>query len=177
MPMDNRVSYGTAVLLIRDDLHIALHKRKGAHQEGVFSFPGGWVDYGECAAMAAVREAKEEYGVDVDDVEFFSFNEEMHERWRDRGDGVQVSIKFQSMTLYFCAKDWRGEPRIMEPDKADAEVGIVWVPLLDEAKWPEKLFPGLRVMLRKLAFTLTDNDELAITTHRNGYELYAGSTS
>ena len=57
------MSYRAAVVLLQDD-KIALIER---HRAGLhyFTFPGGHVEPGETPPQAALREAKEELGLDV----------------------------------------------------------------------------------------------------------------
>ena len=57
------MSYRAAIILLQDD-RIALIER---HRAGLhyFTFPGGHVEPGETPERAAVREAKEELGLDV----------------------------------------------------------------------------------------------------------------
>lgn len=47
-----------------------LGKRKGPLGTGMYSLPGGKVDFGEDPVATAIREVKEETGLDIDDVSF-----------------------------------------------------------------------------------------------------------
>ena len=61
--LDPKVAVGT---IIRDDRdHIVLVKRAIQPGYGKWVFPGGYVDRGEEVKAAAVREAREEVGLDV----------------------------------------------------------------------------------------------------------------
>ena len=54
------------ILITNDNGEIALIKRKFEPFKGMYALPGGFVDYGETVENAAVREAKEETGLDVE---------------------------------------------------------------------------------------------------------------
>lgn len=96
MPKDPRVSVGVAVIVQRVDGYLLI-ERKGSHAAGCWSFPGGWLDYGEEPADAALRELKEEVGL-------------TNVRLRERQPIYVVNNIFpqeslQSVTLYFEAVD------------------------------------------------------------------------
>jgi ADP-ribose pyrophosphatase YjhB (NUDIX family) len=60
---DPKVAVGT--ILQNDDNHILLLRRAIEPGYGKWVFPGGFVDRGEPVVVAAVREAREEAGLDV----------------------------------------------------------------------------------------------------------------
>jgi 8-oxo-dGTP diphosphatase len=61
--MDPKVAVGT--IIKTDDRRIALVRRAIEPGYGLWVFPGGYVDKGEVVTDAAIREAKEEAGLDV----------------------------------------------------------------------------------------------------------------
>lgn len=65
-------SSAVAVILELPDGKIVLSRRKKEPAAGMFDFPGGFVDTGERAEDAAIREIKEELGVDIDTLEFLA---------------------------------------------------------------------------------------------------------
>lgn len=60
---------GVGVILIRDE-QVLLLKRENVHGSGSWSTPGGHLDFGESPEECAIREAKEETGLDITDVKF-----------------------------------------------------------------------------------------------------------
>lgn len=64
-----RASVGVGVLVVKDS-KILLLKRTGSHGEGTWSAPGGHIDFGESPEATAVRETKEEVGIEIADVQF-----------------------------------------------------------------------------------------------------------
>lgn len=59
----------TTDIIIRHDAGIVLIKRKNPPLG--WALPGGFIDYGETAESAAKREAKEETGLDIFDLQLF----------------------------------------------------------------------------------------------------------
>ena len=63
MSQDPKVAVGT--ILQNEEKHILLLRRAIEPGHGKWVFPGGYVDRGEQVMVAAVREAREEAGLDV----------------------------------------------------------------------------------------------------------------
>jgi 8-oxo-dGTP diphosphatase len=54
-----------AVVAVTDGDHLLLVKRGSSPELGKWSMPGGYIDYGEDPREAAIREVREESGLDV----------------------------------------------------------------------------------------------------------------
>jgi ADP-ribose pyrophosphatase YjhB (NUDIX family) len=102
------------LLLLQNDRILLLRRRNTGYEDGKFSVVAGHMEDGETAREAICREAREEAGIELapDDLEFAHV---VHRA--DRG---------QRVGFFFSAVRWRGEPRNMEPHKAD---DFRWFPL------------------------------------------------
>lgn len=103
-----------AALIFNGSGDLLVQRRKGSHGAGKWSTPGGWMDKGEWPADAAVREVKEETGLDVSVVDNIGWTNDFHP------EGVQ-DICF--WLVCHRLSDLQ-EPKILEPDKCD---GMDWV--------------------------------------------------
>ncbi len=126
---------GCAVMLIKDG-RVLLGQRHSDPEkadsllkgEGTWTMPGGGMNFHENPKDCARREAREETGIEVGDLELISVtNDKVHDA--------------HFVTLGFRSTDFQGEPKIMEPDEI-----IEW-------KWfnfdeiPDKLFFPTRKIL------------------------------
>ena len=94
--------------MILKDGTVLLHKRRGSHGEGEYSFPGGHLEYMESIEDCARRETKEECGIEIQNIRF----------------------QFLSNVMKYAPKhyihigviaDWAsGEPQLLEPEKAES---------------------------------------------------------
>lgn len=119
---------GAHILLIRDG-NIFLIRRTRGDWKGHYALPAGHVDEKEPVTAAAIREAKEEVGVDIEvaDLQF------VHVINRVREHSGKETIEF-----FFTAKKWSGEPTNCEPEKCD---DAQWFPL---TALPKNLLPYTR---------------------------------
>jgi 8-oxo-dGTP diphosphatase len=103
-PNRARVECGAA-LVLRDHGAMFMIRRTGAHGDGSWSFPGGWVWPGEEPARAAAREAWEEVGVNVSEerMTFLGYTADSHP------EGVH------GITLWFDTYAWGGKARNTNP--------------------------------------------------------------
>lgn len=144
------------IILIEND-KVALIER---HRAGLdyYVFPGGGVDEGETTEQAAVREAKEELGVDV------SLTRKV------------AVLHFELSTqVYFLAERIGGEfgagtgEEFTDSDPDNPEEGIyipIWMPI-DELPQHEKVFPESVAKLLLKARTAGWSDEAIIVQARS----------
>ncbi|WFU10679.1 NUDIX domain-containing protein [Rhizobium sp. CB3090] len=96
---------GTGLAILRDG-KLLLYKRLKAPEAGFWSIVGGKVDHMEPAADAAVREAEEESGLSIGKIDYLCTTEVINEADRQHW-----------ISLIYIARDFSGEPRLVEPDK------------------------------------------------------------
>jgi 8-oxo-dGTP diphosphatase len=118
-----------------EELLLGLRKNTG-YQDGCWGLPSGHVMRGEMPAKGAVRELKEEIGVEVSEGELVCFA--VGNRLGNNKDGDRVDF-------YFLAKEWRGEVQNVEDQKCER---WEWHALRD---MPENLMSFLPEALQRLA--------------------------
>jgi 8-oxo-dGTP diphosphatase len=102
---------------------ILLGKRIGKTGYGTWCLPGGHFEWGESLASAAKRELLEETGLKAKNLEFLHLINDP----RDSTHYVHIN---------FYAKNWKGVPKVMEPDKFEC---WSW---FDVKKIPKEIFIG-----------------------------------
>jgi 8-oxo-dGTP diphosphatase len=118
---------GIGVIIVRDG-KVLMHKRKGAHGEGHWSFPGGHLEFGESPEECAKRETMEEAGMEIEDMEVVALTND-------------ISSVTHYVTIYVKANKAFGLPKIMEPDKCERWDWFAWEEL------PEPLFLPVQNLL------------------------------
>lgn len=103
------------VALIAGERVFLLRRANTGYRDGEWALPAGHVEAGETPEQAARREALEETGVALHDLDC------VHASWRQYGeDGAKAYVDY----LFFC-RSWSGTPVNAEPAKAD---GCGWFP-------------------------------------------------
>jgi ADP-ribose pyrophosphatase YjhB (NUDIX family) len=94
----------TALIMLDDADRLLLHRRS---DNGRWSCPGGIVDLGETILSSAIREAREETGLSIDDAELFGIfaGNEFRAEYPN-GDRTAV------VQFVFIARSWHGRVRI-----------------------------------------------------------------
>ncbi len=123
------VGVGVGVIILNGKGEILIKKRKGSHAEK-YSIPGGRVDIGETFEEAAVREIKEEAGIEIQNPEVIAVTNNL-ETYRE--DGVHF------VSIILVARKYKGAVTNMEPEKCE-ELG--WY---DPRKLPQPHFDASRL--------------------------------
>jgi 8-oxo-dGTP diphosphatase len=122
-----RIGIGT---IITKDGQVLLLRRRNVHGAGSWSTPGGHLEFGESPEECAIREAKEETGVDVADV-----------RFRAMTNDFFVKENKHYITLWFEARYDAGTPCINAAYEMSEVAWFAWDAL------PEPLFLPLQNLL------------------------------
>ncbi|HZI04517.1 MAG TPA: NUDIX domain-containing protein [Archangium sp.] len=120
-------SVGLGVIIQRGE-RILLGQRKG-WQEGFYCIPGGLLETGETFEEGAIREVREETGLELMDPKVIALTNNL-ETFRQTGK--------HHISVILYANQFRGEPTVMEPDKC---AGWGWY---DPRQLPEPHFEASR---------------------------------
>jgi 8-oxo-dGTP pyrophosphatase MutT (NUDIX family) len=114
------------LFFFRDNQILLLRRFNTGFRDGEYTVPAGHIDGGEDIMVAAVREAKEEAGVEVA-VNDLTFSTVMH-RIEDE----------ERIDFFFLVHAWTGEAYNAEPEKCD---DLQW---FDLNRLPENTVPYVR---------------------------------
>ncbi len=132
-PRTDKPEIGIGVCIIRNS-KVLLGKRKGAHGDGCWSFPGGHLEMFESWNECAEREVKEEAGIKIKNLVFAAATNDIFEK-----EGRHY------VTVFIRAEYDSGEVTLMEPDKCSQWEWFTWDNL------PEPLFLPL-INLKKQGY-------------------------
>lgn len=136
---DTARPYGACYVILMKDETIAmvLRKNTGWH-DGDYGLPAGKLEWHETFTDGAIREAKEEAGVDIkpDDMRV------VHVAHRHAEEGGEF---MDWVDIYYGVDDWEGEPHNAEVEKSER---LDWLPIND---LPDNIVPPQRAALTELA--------------------------
>lgn len=106
----NKIWLGIMVVMVDEENHILMGKRKNAFAAGEFGIPGGHVEIGELFQKAAMREIKEETTVCVkkNELQLIAMSNYIEPDW-----------KRQYITFEFKVDKWNGQIQTGEPNKCE----------------------------------------------------------
>lgn len=108
------------LLFFRGDQILLLRRFNTGFEDGNYSVPAGHLDGGETVRRAAVREAREEVGVQLDpnNIEFASVMHRLSDNALFPLSGTGADID-ERVDFFVHIKDWGSEPFNAEPEKCD----------------------------------------------------------
>jgi len=112
-----------AVIIVTSGNKILLGKRKNSYKSGFYGTPAGGIESLEKVIDGAKRELFEETGLKVETLDYVGVI-------RDIDDG------YDFIHFAFLCKDYKGEPRLMEPNRCES---WEWI---DSDKIPENTLIG-----------------------------------
>jgi len=129
--MKNRPLIGVAVIIIKNNL-VLLGKRINAHGTGTWAFPGGHLEWNETIEGCAKREALEETGLYIKNIQNRSFTND-----------IFAQEKKHYVTLFVSAEYDNGSLAVKEPHKCEQWAWFHWDDL------PEPRFLPLENLLHQ----------------------------
>jgi 8-oxo-dGTP diphosphatase len=120
-----RPKVGVAILIPRDGQILVGKRRRGAGP-GSWSGPGGHIEFGETFEQCARREAREEIGIELDEVRYLHITNDLMPQFDEH-----------SVTIWMLATRISGEVTNASPEEHER---WEWHSL---ANVPEPLFPSL----------------------------------
>lgn len=127
-------------ILIRNRKIAMVLRKNTGWMDGYYGLPAGKGEWFERFTTGAIREAKEEAGVDIDESDL-KFVHMVHRHGED-----QDTQKFMDwVDVYFEANKWSGEPYNAEEDKSES---LDW---LDLDNLPENIVPSQLDALQRIA--------------------------
>jgi len=126
-----RPCVGVGVVVIKGG-KVLLGKRKNAHGEGSWCFPGGHLEFNESVEECAVREVREETGIEIKNLRLGPFTNDVFEKEAKH-----------YVTLFVIAEYASGKAKVMEPEKCEKWAWFEWNSL------PEPLFLPIQNLLKQ----------------------------
>jgi len=125
---------GIVHIILEKNNQLLLQRRfNTGFEDGNYDFVSGHLDKNESFKEAAIRETKEEVGVNVKEEDL----KLVHVQSR-------INSGHERIALFFKTNKWQGEPKIMEPNKCDE---LKW---FDKNKIPKNTINFVKVALEKI---------------------------
>lgn len=111
MAENKKVGVGVGVMISKNNKVLLGKRHEDTNKadselrgEGMWTMPGGKLEYGESFEEGAIREVKEETGIELKDMSIICINNDKNEH-------------AHFVTIGLFSDNFEGEPQIMEPDE------------------------------------------------------------
>ena len=136
--MDKPIRKAVRCYLIKDNEVVVTKYKKGNKKEGYYDIPGGKIEEGECPKQTAIREMKEETGIEIQNLKY---------------KGI-MTIEYPDRMFIldtFISKEYEGEPQEFEENTSE------WIDI-DELLKKEKVLSNIILLDKFLIKGLIDDN-------------------
>ena len=128
---------GVGTIVVKDG-RVLVGRRKSDFCSGTICGPGGHIEVGESGKQAAVREAREEFGITIDPADLYLV-------------GVDDTLPSEfGGSIFYLTTDFSGEPKCDEVEMTNAQ----FTDASELMEREEGLFPPFAASLKQLARVL-----------------------
>ncbi len=126
--MDKTIRKAVRCYLLKDNKVVVTKYKKGNRKEGYYDIPGGKIEYGELPKQTAIREMKEETGIDIENPDY-------------RGNMIiEYPNRIFDFDVFICT-DCKGEPQEFEENTS------LWIDI-NELLQKEKVLSNIMLLDR-----------------------------
>ena len=136
--MDKPIRKAVRCYLIKDNEVVVIKYKKGNKKEGYYDIPGGKIEEGETPKQTAIREMKEETGIEIQNLKY---------------KGIMTIEYPDRMFIFdtFISKEYEGEPQEFEENTSE------WIDI-DELLKKEKILSNIILLDKFLIKGLIDDN-------------------
>ena len=136
--MDKPIRKAVRCYLIKDNEVVVTKYKKGNKKEGYYDIPGGKIEEGESPKQTAIREMKEETGIEIQNLKY---------------KGIMTIEYPDRMFIFdtFITKEYKGEPQEFEENTSE------WIDI-DELLKKEKILSNIILLDKFLIKGLIDDN-------------------
>lgn len=136
--MDKPIRKAVRCYLIKDNEVVVTKYKKGNKKEGYYDIPGGKIEEGENPKQTAIREMKEETGINIQNLKY---------------KGIMTIEYPDRMFIFdtFISKEYEGEPQEFEENTSE------WIDI-DELLKKEKILSNIILLDKFLIKGLIDDN-------------------
>jgi 8-oxo-dGTP diphosphatase len=134
--MERYIGVGVAIIVTRGN-QVLLLKRLNVHGAGSWSTPGGHLDFGETPEECAIREAREETGLDIVNIAFKAITNDVFETENKHYISIWMEGEYQSGEAVLAAPYESSEIGWFDWDKLPQPLFLPFQNLLNGNRYPK----------------------------------------